>query len=314
MFHKRAYGLNIDSEIDIEAFLDRPSESTAQITILRGNISVPRKPFFLNKRKIIAHPNGVLMYWRGIGYFLVEEGRRITVMTNKRHHRPGIVQNILLGPCMGVILIQRKEHHLFHSAVVAKRDGRGAVAILGRGGDGKSTTATALCNSGYSLVCDDLLVLNKDTTPYMVQSGFPGMKLWLTSAAALVEKGEDLPMIGKKGELEKRFRKMEDNFIEESLPLGPVFILSYDERLTEPRAQRLSETEALQEMLGHWYGALFKQELLPILGTDRQFRECSEFVKKTQIYRLTRPYDMDKLQDSVDLIDKIRCDSASYEH
>jgi hypothetical protein len=306
VFYKLAYGLNIDSEFDIGEFRSRKDRAEPHVIIRKGRFPIPRKPRLFCQRKVIPYGTGILMYWKGVGYFLMEEGTGITVMPDERYNRPGVINSMIIGPCLGVILYQRNNHYIFHSAVVGKRDGKGSLCLMGRKGDGKSTLATALCNRGYSLVSDDLLVLEKKYPPLTVQSGFPGMKLWASSAKALLQQGEELPMIGGKGVLEKRIRPMVDNYIEEPQTLGALFLLDYDDSLSHPKIESLSEVEVLREILGHWYGALFKGELLPLLGNDRHFTECSFVARNAPVFRLSRPFNMEKLSETVDIIDDFR--------
>ncbi len=77
---------------------------------------------------------------------------------------------------MGIILHQRG-FLVLHGSAVQMDDG--AVAFLGRCGDGKSTITAALNNKGYSIISDDVLPvkLDENNIPLLFPS-FPTIKLY----------------------------------------------------------------------------------------------------------------------------------------
>lgn len=311
MFCYTAFGLNIYSEVEVTDFLEGDLNKRPDVTFRLGEFPLPHD-IADHPRKMIPTEQGLLMYWRDIGTFLIEEGSQVSIMVGKDVPDPGMIRTALIGPILGMLLYQRNSHHVFHSSVVGKRDGLGALSFMATKGGGKSSMATAMCNSGYSLLSDDLLSIEskyseKCSMP-IVQPGFPGLKLWETSARALVVEGEKLPMIGKKGFYEKRSHGLSNNYISETLPLNAVFLLSFDE-IEEPIIETLSHKEALVELLPHWYGALFKGELLPILGYQRHFVECTALAKSVKIHRLIRPHSLEKVGHAVDLVDSYRRES-----
>jgi hypothetical protein len=305
VFYYKAYGLTIESDFPINEFISFEPDCSTQVFFRYGNIPLPHNKIHFRQRRIIAHRGGILLYWKKIGSFLVQDGCHVTVSPHKSTKGTSLINSIIIGAVMGTILLQRRAHYVFHSSVVGKDDSHGAVALMALSGGGKSTMATAMINRGYSLVCDDLLVLKRANDPLTVQAGFPGMKLWRSSAKALVDKGEDLPMIGKKGQFEKRNRSLRDNFLDKTLPLNSIFLLNFD-RVDKPIINRLNEQAALAELMPHWYGSLFGGDLLPILGNKRLFESCSFLAQATPIYRLTRPFGLDRLDETVELVDQVR--------
>jgi hypothetical protein len=45
----------------------------------------------------------------------------------------------------------------------------------------------------------------------------------------------------------------------------------------------------------YWNGMLFQGELSPILGFERQFRDCTTLVQNIPVHRLMRPASLDLL-------------------
>lgn len=95
---------------------------------------------------------------RRSGRFLVEEGGRITLQRN-----PEAVEELilfhLLHPVAAALFRQRGLLTLHASAVQGES---GAIILCGPSGAGKSTTLTALLQDGYSMISDDLTVVQLD--------------------------------------------------------------------------------------------------------------------------------------------------------
>ncbi len=90
----------------------------------------------------------------------------------------------LLGPVIGCILRLRQVTCL-HAGVV-EVDGR-AVAIIGPKGAGKSTLVAFLAGQGYSVIADDIAPLKAIDGNYFVSPGYPRLRLWPNTIAALPE-------------------------------------------------------------------------------------------------------------------------------
>ncbi len=98
----------------------------------------------------------------------------------------------LVGPVLSYVLRRRGVLALHASAVVV--DGR-AVAFVGGGGSGKSTTAAALVARGMPLLTDDVLALTRDGTDVMAWPGGDHLRLWDDAAARLAGDAERLPLL-----------------------------------------------------------------------------------------------------------------------
>jgi hypothetical protein len=81
----------------------------------------------------------------------------------------------LLGPVLGVLLRYRGVVCLHGSAVA--RHGR-SVVLVGPPGAGKSTTAAALAQRGYTLLADDIAALEERAGVFFVHPAYPGLSLW----------------------------------------------------------------------------------------------------------------------------------------
>jgi hypothetical protein len=128
----------------------------------------------------------------------------------------------LVGPVLGVLLRYRRVVCLHGSAVVD--DGR-AVVFIGQPGAGKSTTAAALAQRGYTLLADDIAALEERDGVFYVHPAYPGVSLW-PKALELVF-GVPKPELQPRVSGDKACLSSEQGLRFESgaLPLDRVYIL-----------------------------------------------------------------------------------------
>ncbi len=96
-----------------------------------------------------------------------------------------------LGQVLSHCLLMRGIEPLHATAIVV--DG-GAVAFLGDSGDGKSTLAASFLNRGYSLITDDVLVLEFQNDTVLAHPSLPSIKLTPESADAIFNGRRAIPM------------------------------------------------------------------------------------------------------------------------
>ena len=92
---------------------------------------------------------------RRSGRFLVEDGRRITLQRNPAADDDRLFTSLTTGVLAA--LLNQRGHLVLHASVVMTP--RGAVALSGESGVGKSTAQAALLARGCSMLTDDVTVL-----------------------------------------------------------------------------------------------------------------------------------------------------------
>ena len=158
----------------------------------------------------------------------------------------------LLGPMMGFVLLLRGCISLHASAVAI--DDR-AVAIVGPAGAGKSTTAAALADQGYSILAEDVVTLQDLNDEFLVQPAYPCIRLWPSSVKALYGEGTELPKLTPTWD--KCYLDLTQDqyqFQKHALPLSAIYLL--DERIDEPSApfvRELSQSEAMVSLIANTY-------------------------------------------------------------
>ena len=124
----------------------------------------------------------LLRFGRLSGRFLIENGRLVTVQ------RSPMAQDAALGfhlanSVMAAVMRQRG-YLVMHASVAAR--GNSAVLLTGVSGAGKSTTLAALCARGWSILSDDVAVLQRSPEgEILVLPGVPQVSLFEHTAKEL---------------------------------------------------------------------------------------------------------------------------------
>jgi hypothetical protein len=291
VFEYTAYGLNIKSELALPE-LTPGSDITLDVEITRGELGSPTgSNGYILTQGISSSETRISM--PTIGVVLVKNGSRI-VFDPVPGCDESAMRLFLLGPALGVVLIQRG-YLVLHASAVASEDG--VIAFLGDKGAGKSTTATAMYKLGFSLMVDDVLALdvNTNSEQVLVLPGFPQVKLWPSAAASLGEDPDEL--LELRPRLPKRARRIQTGFAEQPLPLKQIYILNYGSELM---VSPVPDKVALLALLRHTYANVLVGS--PSVDAKRHFHHCNQVVNKTRILNLKRPQNLSALIDMAELV------------
>jgi hypothetical protein len=190
----------------------------------------------------------------------------------------------LLGPILGFALRLRGVTCLHASAIAI---GDEAIAFLGPGGAGKSTTAAAFAQRGYRVLSEDVVALRDSDDGFVVQPGYPHIRLWPTSVEMLHRFPEALPPLTPNWD--KRYLDLVENgyqFQRSPLPLAAVYILG--DRRAQPEApviEKISAREALMTLVENTY---VNYLLEPAMRRD-EFTVLTRLVEHVPI-RSVRPH------------------------
>jgi hypothetical protein len=88
---------------------------------------------------------------------------------------PSTVRHLFLDQVIPLILSRREPLVLHASAVLTPQ---GAIAFVGKSGQGKSTLAACFGQIGCPLISDDYLVLRKTGEDWAAIPSYPGVRLW----------------------------------------------------------------------------------------------------------------------------------------
>lgn len=163
-------------------------------------------------------PGAYLARWPNqLDVVIPDEGSRLQVC--KRGEVTDSVARLLLCQALSFVLAAHGREGLHASAVELNGE---AIIIAGESGRGKSTLATALCQSGARLIADDLVSVRLDTAGHVVVDPST-TKTWLVRevAAAMSHTGG--------AELGREYKVAVDVGAPgtHSVPLGAVYLLRY---------------------------------------------------------------------------------------
>lgn len=295
MYFYLAYGLSIKSCIALPE-LATGAECEPDLVVSCAKVVTPSAETDRVEHCAWATPDGLCMFWQGVGIISVLNGKAI-VLDPTPEVEESRLRLFILGAAMAVLLHQRGLLVLHASAVALQGS---AVVFLGNKGWGKSTLAAVLAQRGHSVISDDVVALGKDADggPTLLPA-FPQIKLWPNSVEALGGNPEDLPRLSTL--FEKRHYDVTTQFARTPLPLKCIFLLGIGETV---RVDPVQAQDAIVELIRHSYSARFAVHLLSGKEGGRHLMQCSALARRVPICRLERPADLSLLPDAARLVEE----------
>jgi hypothetical protein len=235
----------------------------------------------------------------GIASYLVSHGRDIVVST-EAGALPLDVRAYLLGSLFVVLCQQRGLLPLHASAVGG---GQGVVAFLARSGQGKSSLAAHLARRGFPVVADDVCLIDvtpaglTSTNKAMVIPAAPWLKLWRDSLQNLGRQAEGLERVFSEDD---KYRLPLQSPLDPE-PIGKLIFLESGDR-PAPAIQELSPLEAIPLLMDLTHQAYVLQATGQV---QENFRRCSRVSSQARAYRLIRPWGLQHLDSTVDILQKL---------
>lgn len=293
MFSYNAYGLHIDSEVELPPLIPDGNNRAAEVRFRLCQVERrPARPDFQNGC-FSASSEEAYFYWKAYGTYRVRNGREVTADLRDADYRLPHIP--LLSVLLGVLLHQRGLLTLHASAAVV---GGAAVAFVGEKGAGKSTTVAALHARGYPVVADDVVALDLSASEPKVLPGIPRLKLWPEAAAMLGMPPEALSRLHPL--LEKRDCPLEGEFVRKAMSLDALYLLT--DGGSECDACLLSSPqERVTTLLRHSYAQRF---LGKAGATGEHFQQCVELARAIPMYQLRRPKALESLLETAAFIEK----------
>lgn len=186
----------------------------------------------------------------------------------------------LLGPLLGFALRLRGVLALHASAVLI--DGR-ALALIGPGGAGKSTTAAAFAAAGVPVLSDDVVAVRVIDGVAMAYPSYRVLRLWDESEKILFGTMGQLPRLTPTWDKRALPLGREFPFHDKPAPLGDLFLLA--SRSDDPRApyvEELGPRDAFMAMLGNTYA----NYLLDDQMRGEEMRALDAVVRQRRVRRL----------------------------
>jgi hypothetical protein len=185
----------------------------------------------------------------------------------------------LLGPVLGFVMLLRGIVCLHASAVAI---GNEAIALLGPAGSGKSTTAAAFAERGYSVLAEDVVTLDDRGDRFLVRPGYPCIRLWPPAVKALYGSETHLPRLTPNWD--KCYLDLSERFQGEPLPLAAIYHLGerhHDARA--PYVEPLDRTAGLMALVANTYAT----KLMDKQMRAREFELLTRVVGSIRLRRIT---------------------------
>ena len=203
----------------------------------------------------------------------------------------------LLGPILG-FLVALRGSTVLHASVVCVGDF--AVALVGPGGAGKSTTAAALALRGHPVLTEDVAPIIARAGSFYVLPGYPAIRLWDASVVSLFGTTDSLERLSPNGS--KRLFPLDGklgHFMLSPRPLRAIYLLG--ERGEAPSMsmlQAIGHRDGLFALLANSYASY----LLGARARVEEFKTYSTLAATVPIRRvapLTAPEGIDALVDAI---------------
>ena len=185
----------------------------------------------------------------------------------------------LLGPVLGFVMLLRGIVCLHASAIAI---GNEAIALLGPAGSGKSTTAAAFAERGYSVLAEDVVTLDDRREQFLVRPGYPCIRLWPPAVKALYGSETHLPKLTPNWD--KCYLELSERFQGEPLPLAAIYHLGERHHdSAAPYVEALNRSESLMALIANTYAT----KLMDKQMRAREFELLTRVVAKVPLRRVT---------------------------
>jgi hypothetical protein len=290
----RISGLSVQSEIDLPGAVPAMSADAPDLVVRQG--AVP---------KALADPGASGPAWQRsgddfllcvpqVGRFLISDGSSITVdVDSTATLRDASI--FIMGSSIGIALHQRGALPL-HGSCVA-RDGR-ALMLCGPSGQGKSTTAAALCKRGFTLVADDISVIGFDAgggLPIVWPDGRQ-LKLW-RGAIDRLGLAAATPDPVREG-LDKYFVSPFAAAIDPPI-LSAIYLLRVAPAASGATIEQVRLPGAMRTLEEQAYRPRLRREL----STPKQaVAQAAAVLRHSALFTLERPLGFDRLDEMLDAL------------
>lgn len=180
-----------------------------------------------------------------------------------------------------------------------------AVAFLSVCQSGKSTLAASFMRSGYPLMTDDVLPIERSNGSLLARPGYPQMKMWPQAALHFIGPHIDLKLVDPNDPLYNKIKVPVGangfgSFCNQRRPLAAIYLpFRQQDENSEIKIDPVSPGDAIIELIRYSFIARVVDDLG--LQADR-FRFFARLVKEVPVRRLTYPtgfHNLDRVQDAI---------------
>ncbi len=298
MHYYHAFHLNIKSELLLpELLVASEAHDTPDVVIELGEVNPNGLPHAAFKGAFYqSNENALWLNVPNVARYLISHGNHIIInpiepIDLMSTSDEDSIRVFLLGSCMGALLMQR-DLFLLHANAI--KVGEQCISFSGHSGVGKSTLSGAFMQRGYSILADDVCVVNKHQE---VVPSFPQIRLWADSSKKLEIQTQALKKV--RPQLEKFSVPLAAQFHQISLPLKVVYILN-----THNQDEfKFQDVQGMQKILPLKNNTYRHQYLKGLGKTKMHLKHTGALASSVSIVRVLRPKSGFRLDELVDLIE-----------
>ncbi len=285
------YGLTLSTPFPCTVLPPASPQASPDVTVIEGEVPFQLTAPVVEELRWQAEA-GRYLYRGGrrAGRFLVEDGKRVTLQRS-----PAAEDEMLAFAFLDFVLaaILRQRGLLVLHANTALTP-KGAVAISGESGAGKSTTLTALLQQGCAMISDDITALHLGADGHIeTLPGIPQMHITEDTAQSLNYDISTFPR--HQWRRMKAAVPMHEQMATQPAPLCALYLLEKMD-VDEVCVRALNGAEKFSTVQTCVYGPMLPEEHPAI------FPLFTALVEQVAVYHVTRPHTRWSLADVTKII------------
>jgi hypothetical protein len=242
--------------------------------------------------------------------FLLDPSRRNLWIIYSKDDSEVDLESYFVGPALGCVL--RLCGTMCLHASVVNIDGQ-AVAIVGKKKAGKSTSAAGLAQLGAAVLSDDMAVLTPHNGHFLVQPGYPQVRLWPSSIEAIYPGSGVFPRVFT--HRDKRYLPLGivdgpvAAFWASPLPLAAIYLLheTADSQVT-PHIESVGPRDKLMTLAANTFGGYVVTNEM----RQKEFAILAQLSKTVSLRRLVFRHELGMLpEQSKAIIEDFRIQTRS---
>jgi hypothetical protein len=282
-YHYNAYGLLIESTIELPAFVPAVTDlSMPAINIICGSVPPTLKDLPTEHNEYLSFNDHEFKFeMPAIARYYICNGELIIIEPLSNNWREILLY--FYSNCMASVLFQRNLIP-FHVSGVFINDTK-VLLFAAPSQTGKSTTSILLQQKGYAPFTDDTAVINVENEKCYAQASYPMIRVWqntINNQTLLPETEKEY--LWSDNEVDKFSYFFHEKFISKKVEIaGIVFLEKLGEQI---QIESLKPTQSIQFLgqniyRGLWLRAMNKGKL--------QFEVLTKIANKIPAYRAIRP-------------------------
>lgn len=277
-YNYRVNGINLNSEIELPELLgivNQEPDVWIKIGCVPDHLPNPIGSGVLYE----ASQDDFLLILDTVAKYRVQNGKYITIEPTKTAN-PEEIRLFLFASAMGALLIQQGKLAIHGSCIAIEKKG---VIFTGRSSAGKSTLAAGLHSKGYSVITDDIAVLDTtDKDKNFVFPGIPHLKLWKD---VLYHMNESINLEKVRPQLEK-YRKPVPSLEHSNPVLLDKIVLLTTKNTPGFHFEEVLGTKKFDLLIQNTYRAQLVEKHNQL---ESHFNKLSKLASTIRLFNVTRP-------------------------